>query len=128
MTAPYDWVQLIDAIGKVLGTLVTVLSLLVVLARLRSLRLLLAYLGAAATILVPNSVLVYVWMYAATANSNRLGEAQVFVALTVQLSLFVSLYTFAWGKWIYPRLSPWLRRQATGAPPAPAPRESQRGE
>jgi len=38
-------------------------------------------------------------------------EAEPFYLLTAQLTVAASIYTFCWGKWFYPRLSPWLQRQ-----------------
>ena len=115
MTNGNDWVQIIVSTGTMFSAIAAIVGAIVALAKIRSLKPILAAIVLLATIVVPNSVLVYVWMYAATANSNRLGEAQVFIALTLQLTLFVSVYTFCWGKWFYPKLSLWLHRQITSA-------------
>jgi hypothetical protein len=63
------------------------------------------------TIVIPNGIFVWYWMYVAATNSSRIMEAQVFILLTVELTSVVSIYTFCWGKWIYPKLRVWLIRQ-----------------
>ena len=106
----FDWDELLKKIGTTGGILTGIVGILGAIAAIyKFLKPLLAILVFVGTIVIPNGFLVWNWMYAATSNANRLGETQVFNWLIVQLTFFVSAYTFCWGKWFYPRLAPWLK-------------------
>jgi len=69
---------------------------------------LLVFLG---TLVVPNGVIVWLFLYRAAENPNRLAEPPVFLSLIAQATIVISLYTVIWGMWLYPRLRPLLLGQ-----------------
>jgi len=58
---------------------------------------------------------VWFFMYLAAENSNRIKESAVFLSLIAQSTAIISLYVFAWGAWLYPKLKPWFRNQVHSA-------------
>ena len=57
-----------------------------------------------AILTVPNLLIIWSALYVAALNHDRLWEAGVFLALVAQVTVAVSLYTFLWGVWLYPKL------------------------
>jgi hypothetical protein len=119
MTQSNEWLQQLINIGTAVSVLVGILTGLATLTKLLrqaawTLRPVLAAATILATVAGPNLLLVWVWLYAAGENANRLSEAPVFLAITLQLALVVSAYTLIWGVWLYAPLSRWLRRVADG--------------
>lgn len=104
-----DLIKKIGLVGTLLGAIVLALKYLTDIYRLlRPYLALIIFLG---TIVIPNSLIVWYGLYIAAINSSRMGEAGVFFLLAAQLTAATSIYTFFWGKWFYPSLSSWLKRQ-----------------
>ena len=53
---------------------------------------------------IPNWLIIWYVLYVAALNHDRLWEAGFFLALVAQATVAVSLYTFLWGVWLYPKL------------------------
>ena len=66
---------------------------------------LIAFLG---TLVIPTGAIVWLFLYKAAVNSNRLGEPLVFLFVIAQVTGFTSLYAIIWARWICPWLRPLL--------------------
>lgn len=105
-----DFLQQLIYVGAVLGAILVILKTLIDIYK--SLKPFLGPVVVWGTIVVPYGLLIWYWMYIAVINSTRIGEKQVFISLIIQLTLLISIYTFCWGKWIYPKLKQWLEKQS----------------
>lgn len=56
------------------------------------------------TQVIPISIIVWIMLYVAATNSDRLTEPSVFLSLIVQATMLISLYSIGWGMWIWPFL------------------------
>lgn len=68
---------------------------------IKPLVMLLVFLGTA---VIPIGIIIWIVLYRAAENSNRLSEPLVFLSLVFQATALISLYTIAWGCWVCPRL------------------------
>ena len=68
----------------------------------------LIFLIVLATVGIPDGFMVWLVMYVVAQNADRIRDPTVFLSLTFQLTVILSLYTVFWGLWLYPRLKPWL--------------------
>lgn len=117
-----DLLGKIKFLGSILGAIVVLLGYLAHICKfLKPLLALIVFLG---TIIIPNGLLVWLWLYVAGMNSNRIGETRVFLSLITQLTAAVSVYTFCWGKWLYPKLNPWLKGQLRNTKPSSSRQEN----
>ena len=64
------------------------------------------------TVVIPNGLMVWMFMYVAAQNTDRIRQPIVFLLLTLELTAAISLYTVFWSLWLYPKLRPWLQRHA----------------
>jgi len=67
------------------------------------------------SIIIPHGLIIWYWMYLAAINANRISEGMVFIYLIIQLTLLTSFYTFAWSKWLYPKIDLWQKSQSHNA-------------
>lgn len=56
------------------------------------------------SLVTPLAVLVWRFMYVAGLNVGRLSDPLVFYLLVAEQTVLISLYIYAWSKWISPRL------------------------
>lgn len=110
MSNSQDLLQQLIFVGAVLGAILTILTTMINIYK--SLKPFFGPVVVWGTVVIPQGLLIWYWMYIAVLNSNRIGENKVFIALIVQLTLLISIYTFCWGKWIYPKLKQWLEKQS----------------
>jgi len=61
----------------------------------------LAFLGSQ---IIPNGAIMWIFLYSAAENSNRLAEPQVFLLLVGEVTIALSLCAVFWGMWFYPSL------------------------
>ncbi len=89
-------------------------------ALLKRERVLLALIVASLTIIIPQGFLIWSLVHLAAENSDRLAEPAIFLRLIGWYTAFVSLYTlvwtYCWGRWVYPRLRPWHEKQHQSTP------------
>lgn len=107
-----DLLQKLLLAGALLGALLAVLKYLADIYKILK-----PFLGPVVlwgSILVPHGMIIWYWMYLAAVNSSRIREGQVFIWLIIQLTFLTSLYTFLWGKWLYPKLKRWAKSQSNG--------------
>ena len=95
--------------STILGTLLTLLKGFADIYR--TLKPSFGPLFFAGSILVPQGLIIWFYLYLAATNANRIGDNLVFIYIVVQLIVFTSAYTFIWGKYFYPKLNRWLRSQ-----------------
>lgn len=62
------------------------------------------FLSFILSLAIPNGILISYYFYLAGLYPHRLSEDLFFISLVAQLIIGVSLYAFAWGKWVYPKL------------------------
>lgn len=97
-----DLLQKLLLIGAILG------ALLVILERLSKLytflRPVVRPMSIIGSVLIPQGLLAWYYIYLAAINSHRIREGRVFVSLVMQMTVLGSLYTVIWAKWIYPAL------------------------
>lgn len=67
-------------------------------ALLNGIKYLLFFLSLA----LPNGMLVWLMMFEVAKNIKRILEPVVFFAVIIQITLFVSVYSFLWGTWLVP--------------------------
>lgn len=110
MTISQDLLQQILLIGAILGAILTLFKTLADLFTF--LKPFLSPMVFWGSILVPQGMIVWYWMYLAAINANRIAESRVFIWLVIQLTLLISAYTFAWSKWVFPKLNRWLKSRS----------------
>lgn len=112
-----DWFR--DS-GEILVAVTTFLSaLLLLIKQVDKIKKLLppswkAFLGLlgerlvyALSLVAPLAALVWRFLYVAGINAGRLSEPLVFYLLVAEQTILISLYIYAWVKWI----SPWLKNR-----------------
>lgn len=62
------------------------------------------FLSLAASLFVPNGIIIWYYFYLVGLNSHRLSEVKFFLSMITQLTVLISLYAFVWSKWFYPKL------------------------
>ncbi|MFH1633847.1 MAG: hypothetical protein ABIG63_07520 [Chloroflexota bacterium] len=86
------------------------------------------FLVIAATVIIPNVVIAWIFMYFVATKPNRIAETTVFLQLVLQLTVIISVSTFLWGSWVYPKTKIWLQTQSQDNLQPSQEKESKGGE
>jgi hypothetical protein len=117
MTTLQDIIEILKKITTLItGILALIVSILALFGKLTEVwntirKPLLKLLIFSGTVVAPNGIILWFFMDLAAQNHSRLGERLVFLSLVAQPTLFISLYAFCWGKWLYPWLRPLFGKQ-----------------
>lgn len=93
-------------IGAIAGFILALIRLIEALKQLfeRLPKQLVEFLVYAPAIVIPYFAIVWWFFYLAGLSPERLSEPGFFWAVVAQPTIGVSIYTYVWGRWIYPTL------------------------
>jgi hypothetical protein len=113
-----NMVEFLTALAGILGTIAVIVKSAIEIAKklpilmnivkkssaYKFLLKVVVYLLFFLTLAIPNGMIVWWYHYQVAKNPRQILEPSVFLLVIFQITLFVSLYSLAWGVWLVPAL------------------------